>query len=204
MIIKRAVIDYTSTGKVDSFEIIDPGDNYQVGDKISLSLEPDSEILETVRINLIQGREVDSVSYSTYEENDIEIIQINSSQYVGVCSELHQFNDSDVVRLSGFSTNISNKIEKDLFKLNTISETYALKTPINNVAQTGSITNIGVFGDIRFPSLMTDDILRINEEKLKVLEIDNINKYLRVEREIDGTVGCSFCIVSNIPRIQKI
>ena len=26
-------------------------------------------------------------------------------------------------------------------------------------------------------------------EKLKVLEIDNINKYLRVEREIDGTVG---------------
>ena len=126
---QTAVIDYTSTGKVDSFEIIDPGDNYQVGDKISLSLEPDSEILETVRINLIHGREVDSVSYSTYEENDIEIIQINSSQYVGVCSELHQFNDSDVVRLSGFSTNISNKIEKDLFKLNTISENYALKTP---------------------------------------------------------------------------
>ena len=186
---QRGIINYTSTGKVDSFEIADPGDNYQVGDKISLSLEPNGDITETVKIDSIYGKKVNDVSYSTVVENDIEIVQIDSSQYIGVCTNIHNFENLDLVKLSGFTTEVSNNIRKELFQLNDTTQTYTLKTTLNNILATGEITNIGLNGDLSFPNLMPDDILVINNEKIKVLEVDRINNYVRVEREVDGTVG---------------
>tara|TARA_B100001094_G_scaffold32755_1_gene27195 strand:- start:26074 stop:38241 length:12168 start_codon:yes stop_codon:yes gene_type:complete len=200
---QRAIIDYTSTGKVDSFEIVDSGDNYQVGDKISLSLEKDSEITETVKISRIAGKTVNNISYSTYNETGIEILQINASQYIGVCTTPHQFKNLDVVNLSGFTTEVSNNITKDLFTLTVDSSNYTLKTTLKNSLETGEITNIGLNGDLSFPSLMTDDILQINDEKLKVLEVDRISKYVRVEREIEGTVGLAHSISSIVYQNSK-
>ena len=186
---QRGIIDYTSTGKVDSFEIVDPGDNYQVGDKISLSLETNGEVTETVKIDSISGKEVNSVSYSTYVENEIEIVQIDSSRYIGVCTDIHNFKNLDLVKLSGFTTEVSNNLKKELFELNDTVQNYTLKTTLDSALVTGEITNIGLNGDLSFPTLMPDDILVINNEKLKVLEVDRLNNYVRVEREVDGTVG---------------
>ena len=186
---QRGIIDYTSTGKVDSFEIVDPGDNYQVGDKISLSLETNGEVTETVKIDSISGKEVNSVSYSTYVENEIEIVQIDSSRYIGVCTDIHNFKNLDLVKLSGFTTEVSNNLKKELFELNDTVQNYTLKTTLDSALVTGEITNAGLNGDLSFPTLMPDDILVINNEKLKVLEVDRLNNYVRVEREVDGTVG---------------
>ena len=202
---QSAEIDYTSIGKVDSFDVIDSGNNYQVGDVISIALEKDGEVSETVQISRIDGRKVDSISYDSYIESDIEIIEINSSQYIGVTSNFHQFNNLDSVKLSGFSTDVSNKIKNELFTLDCNVPNYTLKTPLPNSILTGSITNIGLYGDLSFPSLMPDDILQINDEKLRVLEVDNINKYVRVERAVDGTVGLAHSITSVLyQKLRKI
>jgi len=200
---QNAIIDYTSTGKIDSFEIVDPGDNYQVGDRVALSLDTDSEITETVKINYLQGKKVNSVSYSNYTVRGIEVVQINSSQYVGVCTSIHEFKNLDPVIISGFSTDITSKLKSDRFLLNVDTPSYALKTDLPNSITTGDITSIGVYGDLSFPILMPDDILFINNEKLKVLEVDRVNKFIRVERGIDGTVGLAHSASSVITQDTK-
>ena len=132
---------------------------------------------------------MNSVSYSTYVENEIEIVQIDSSRYIGVCTDIHNFKNLDLVKLSGFTTEVSNNLKKELFELNDTVQNYTLKTTLDSALVTGEITNIGLNGDLSFPTLMPDDILVINNEKLKVLEVDRLNNYVRVEREVDGTVG---------------
>ena len=198
---QTGVINFSTKGGISGIEIVDPGNNYQVDDRILLSLEDDGEVRESLKISEIVGKDVDNILYNSYVETDIEVIQLNSSKYVGVCSTPHEFSNLDSVKFTGFSTSITSQFTDEFFDININPGRYFLKSKVGTVIETGPYTYIRLSGDISYPNLLVNDLLLINNEKVRVLDIHE--DYIRIERQLDGTIGLAHSSTSLVTSIDR-
>ena len=64
-----------------------------------------------------------------------------------------------------------------------------LNTGIGNTSATGIVTNIAVSGNLQPSNVAPNDVIGISTERMLVLNVDQINNKLRVQREFDGVLG---------------
>ena len=187
-------------GKVEKIGIETGGDGYKVGDKIKFNNNNTKGIGAIAKVATLKGKQVESVSVATSTINNVEIYPGSKDQYIISADNPHNFKKFDNIVISGLSTT-SSKIA-GFYSAGissnrlTIVGVGTLSSGIGSVGVTGIVTYIRVTGNLDYPQIKENDILKVGTEQVKVLNVDILNSRIRVLRGINGVVGASHTITS--------
>ena len=188
--IKKQTIDVTSasSGTISGVGIFTGGSNYQVNDNIRFNNTQSEGKNARAKVSFVDGKEIVRVSTSTTTISDIEFANYFSlDQFVGFSSLPHNFEDKEIINISGLSDYY--KGFDGQYNIGVRTETFVTTLGIASTATTGFTTYFYVGGALEFPFIRPNDILGIGTEKVKVLNVDKRSERIRVLRAQDGTIG---------------
>lgn len=178
-----------SNGEVDSIEIFSGGQNYKIGDTVIFASSGPGTKRPIANVVSVGGTDVSTVSAATSTISHVEYIN-----GLGICSVPHNLKGglakiSDITNQQTINTDIT-VFDRDL----------DINTAVSEPSQTGIVTYINVFGldstQSETTPIFPDDIFVIKSgnfrEEVKVLNVDSTNSRLRVQREVNGTIGTSY------------
>jgi len=180
-----------SIGNVTDIAIPFPGNGYKVGDIVNFN---DEDIYGKVRS--ITGREVSNISYKSQKINNVEIVpnQDPYGNFIGFCTSPHNLTDKQPIFFSGIGTNTFDFKLNQQFEIKIKNNVLFLSKGVQDTSITGIVTYFDVYGPLSYPNITTNDIYSIRDEKLKILEVDNISSRIKVERAYNGTAGLAYTI----------
>lgn len=205
-----------SPGYIESIGILTGGNNYRVNDPLSFNnLDYDANIRgnsASAVVSKLLGKSITNISVASSTLNNVEFYPIgNKGEYVTYTENPHNFSNFDLISISGLSTsstliegNYIAGVETSRFSLVGLGTT---SIGIGSINVTGIVTYISVRGSLDFSNIRENDILTLDDEKIKVLNIDVTSSRLRILRQIDGTVGVSHSVTTVLyenPRKIKI
>ena len=196
-------INSVSKGGIDNIGIITGGFGYQVNDKIVFESLPNVKSTKA-KVSKISGKEVTNISVASTTVSSLEIAPYNSyGSYVAFSTYPHNFENLDLVSLSGFNTSISSL--QNSFNIGVSSEKFSLRTGVSTAGVTGIITYFDISGSFgnEILSIRENDILQIGSEKVKILNVDVDNSRVRVIRSVDGTVSSSHTSSSVLNEVSR-
>ena len=190
--IKNQSIDITNTsvGTVESIKIVNKGDNFKIGDRLVFDNTQTSGSGASAEISRIDGKKVVSIaSTSTIFENT-EFFPDGPGKILAFTQSPHHLLNSDLLGISGVSESF-NDIQGS-YNINVRPDNFVLSLGVGATAVTGLTTYFYVSGILNFPTIRPNDIVGIQTEKLKVLNVDKKSGRIRVVREYGGTIGTSY------------
>jgi hypothetical protein len=177
---QNSIVKSVLEGSIDSIEIFDGGQNYKINDR--LIFNPQSRFGAKAKISSIKGKQVTQISVATSSFNEIEFYPYNQS-FIGFTSIPHNYSNNDLVTFTG-----SNDYKKSgNIVVNTNNLT--LTSGIGSAQYTGIITYFNVSGDLSYPNIKENDIYQIQNEQIKILNIDSRSSRIKVLRNQNGTTG---------------
>ena len=220
--IKRqlSTVQDTIRDKINSISVVSAGSSYKVGDIVLFDndefvpqfsqsfLNPRGQY---GKISEVTGKSISDISTSELNILNIELETTNLLQngFIGISTQPHNFNRSDLVRISGVSTSALRSIDNYQFTI-PYSNELILRSAVGPSSITGIVTyfNItntalsdsAIFKDVLFRE---NDIYEVDNEKIKVLKVDNSNSRIKVLREYDNSVGTSHSIYSKLSELSR-
>ena len=183
-------VTFSSVGTVDSVGILTGGTGYAVGDVIIFNNKDTSGQGASAKVSSVVGKGVTQVSNSQVELEGVEFIQATeNATFFGFAAEPHNLSNGNIVSITGLSTygtGLSGNVTAGIR-----SETFSLITGIGTTGATGIVTYISLYGNLQYPTIRENDILAIENEKVKVLNVELEENRVRIQREHDSTVGAS-------------
>jgi hypothetical protein len=203
-------IEITSvfSGQVDSVGIITGGNNYRVNDRIIFDNTGTSGSNAAARVSRILGKSVDSVSLGTSSISNVEIYPSEvSGGFLLFADNSHDFRNKDIINITGLSTTTLDikgsyfaGVSTNTFKLAGVGTT---SSGIGSEGVTGIVTFFNLTGNLSFPDIRENDILQINDEKVKVLNVDKRLSRIRVLRSVSGTTSSEHSVGSALTVSQR-
>ena len=192
-----SVVESTSFGSVDSIQIINDGDNYQVGNSAIFDNTDTEGGGLSVTVDSVKGREITSIDTTINTFNNVVFVNNEDGEVSAFISTSPSLSDGDNVVISGLSTTaVVNLPGSHNIGVKTARTTLYQQVP--NSATTGVVTDIYVS---QIPSLISvGSSIGIGTEKLLVLNTFNQNNILRVKRgAVSGihTVGTKVELIPN-------
>ena len=181
-------VDSISKGFVDKIEVVNPGQNYKVGDKLIFENEVFGGGLQS-EVASIEGKEISNIVTSSESFNSCVFVW--GSNTIKVHTPLpNTFENGDFVNITGFTTSI----------LTQLNGSYRISVNnISNVAITTEIVTSGVSTDIYVTNIPNNVSLGssivIGSETLKILNLYPSKNIIRVER---GNVGTTHTTGSEV------
>jgi len=189
-------------GSIEGVGITSGGINYKVGDELVLDVTNIGSGGFKSKVSKISGKEINSVSVSSTSITNVEFYPIGGGgNFIGFSSSPHKLNNFDTIEISGLSTSAS--FVEGFYKIGVSTNNFLLSgigtttIGISSTGVTGIVTYISVKGSLLYPDVRENDILQIDQEKVKVLNVDVLSSRIRILREIDGTIGSAH--TSNTP-----
>jgi hypothetical protein len=202
--VRKQTIDVTATsaGSVDDISIFDSGTDYRVNDRVIFNNTGTKGSNLNIKVSQVGGKKVNNVSLATTVINDVEFYSNSvSSQFVGLTSAPHNFLPGNIIFIDGISESYKNL--QGSYSVGVSSDRWYTSLGINTGPVTGIVTYVYVSGSLDESIIAPDDILRIEFEKLKVLNIDKKSSRIRVLRGYDNTFAVTHSagtLVRNDPR----
>ena len=186
-----ADIKSVTSGSIDSIDIVFGGSNYKVNDPVIFDNSNTGGFGASAKISKILGKEVSSISVATNTIEDVEFSPLlkNSNKFVAISTEPHNLLNGDLINISGLS--ISNSDLYGSYTIGVTTDIYELNVGMGSTSVTGMTTSIRVTGNFSYPTLKVNDILSIDDEKVKVLSFDANLSEIKILREYDSTTGVS-------------
>ena len=179
-----------SRGSVESIGIITGGNFYKVNDRVLINNEGTSGTDAQGRVDRVSGADVNYINFETTGLDNIEFGNIQSlNQFIGFSTQSIPFNTADIVTISGLSTTFSGYSGVTNARLGIRTDNFVLTLGVGSTGVTGLTTYFYVSGDLNYPTIRENDILGIGTENIKVLNIDDRARRIRVRREYDG-ISC--------------
>ena len=209
---QKSIISATAKGVVNSIGISTGGTGYKVGDALVFNNIGTRGESAAGRVTKVKGRSVNSISVATSSIENLEIYPGQSEgEYILYSDNPNNFENLDIVNITGLSTT-SSKIEgsysvgisSNILKFTGIGTT---AVSIDEPSVTGIVTFFRVSGNLSRSKIRENDILIAGTEKIKVLNVDQLNSRIRVLREVEGTTGTSHTIgklIYEVPRKLSI
>lgn len=188
-------------GRVDNVGIESGGFDYKVNDRIVFDNENTRGNGATALVSRVLGEKVNTVSFATSSISNVELYPSDQNgKYVVFSENPHNFENGDIVNISGLSTTSSRISESFIAGITSsnfvLTGTGLTSSGIGSAAATGIVTYFNVYGNLSYPNIRENDILSIGFEKVKVLNVDPKLSRIRVIREYDGTVGTAHSVTS--------
>ena len=203
-------IEITSvfSGQIDSVGIVTGGNDYKVNDRVVFDNTGTNGSNASARVSRVLGKSVDSVSLATSSISDVEIYPSdNPGRFLLFANNPHEFRNRDIINITGLSTTAVDikgtyfaGVSTDTFKLSGVGTT---SSGIGSDAVTGIVTFFNLTGNLSFPNIRENDILQINDEKVKVLNVDKRLSRIRVLRSVSGTESSEHSVGSAITVTQR-
>jgi len=183
-------VTYSSIGKVESVGILTGGTGYAVGDRVIFNNKDTSGQNVSAKVSSVVGKGVTQVSNAEVRLEGVEFVQAKeSATFLGFATVPHNLNNNNVVSITGLSTygtGLSGNVAVGIR-----SEVFSLATGIGTTGATGIVTYISLYGNLQYPFIRENDILAVENEKVKVLNVEFEEDRVRVQREYESTVGAS-------------
>ena len=195
---QQSIIESTSFGSVNSIQIINSGENYEVGDTAVFDNTNTNGGGLSVSVNSILGKNVTSVETTIDSYQNTVFVSKDSNTVSAFISTAPSLNDSDIINISGLSTTgISGLVGSHKLGISTASTIVYQEIP--NSSSSGIVTDIYV---TNIPDqISVGSSIGIGTEKLLVLNRFTTNNILRVRRgNLSGvhTVGTRLSLIPNL------
>ncbi len=177
-------------GSIQSIGIVTGGFNYQVNDSILFDNTNTDGFGAKAKVFSVLGKQIQQISIASSSILNVEFVPYTlNSRFVGYSTLPHNLNNGDRISISGLTTT-SSKLQS-FFTIGVSTSVYSLSENVLTSSITGIVTYFNVYGNLSPQFIRENDILTIENEKIKVLNIDPSSSRIRVLREYDGTVGSS-------------
>ena len=186
--VRKQTLEVTdvSYGTVKDIGITTGGTKYKVDDTLVFDNEGTGGLNADVEVSKVGGQIVNTVSLGTTSFSNVEFIPSrSSSNFVGIVTTPHNLLNRDIIRISGLSTNVNGLSRGYTIGVSSISA--ILLDDVAAEASSGKALWIRVAGD--YSNVIPNDTIIIDQEKLKVLNIDEETGRLKVLRSQFGTTG---------------
>jgi len=177
-----SLVQSTTEGNIDGINIISGGSNYKVSDKIIFNNQYSREFGVNAKVESIKGKEITSVGYAITTIRNVLLTNYGSNNYVAITSSPHNLENGTIFFYDENDTQAFYSINAEIPR-----NTLILSNNIGNSFSTGITTYINVVGDLSYPKIIVNDIIQIENEQLKVLEVDKKVSRLRVLRGVNST-----------------
>jgi hypothetical protein len=186
-------IKYASPGSVEEINLVSGGSGYKVGDKLVFDNTETDGYNAAAEVSRISGKEVNSISVASTSIYDVEFYPSSpSGTFIAFAENPHNLKNIDLVSVSGLNTTSS--LIEGSYNIGVSTNTISLTAGVGTTGITGLVTYFSVAGNLNYPNIRENDILKIGSEDIKVLNIDTKSSRIRVLRAVNGTVGSSHSI----------
>ena len=110
---------------------------------------------------------------------NVEFLPFNDGSFIGFSTQVHNFNASDIVNVTGLSSFFV-KFDKS-YNVGVRTDNFVSTLGVTSMS-TNDVDYIYLNGLLEFPYLRPDDVLTIDQEKVRVLNIDTLTGRIRVQR----------------------
>ena len=206
-----SIIKSVEKSGVDIVGIVTGGTKYQVGDKVVFEDDTEHNFAAAARISKVAGPGISTISVNPVLLDDVEFYTTGrKGEFIGIASTSHNIKNQTVLEISGLSTT-SSKLEGSYF-VGIATNQLSLETGIGTEGVTGIVTYLSVKGNLRYPAIKENDLLRLSgilttgnfgDEDVKVLNVDRLNSRIRVLRDLKAQTGLSHTattIIKDLPR----
>jgi hypothetical protein len=190
----------TTKGKVESIKIISGGSDYQVNDKIVFNNSNTEGSGTSARVEIINGKPIVGISQSSYLISDVEFYPYFNG-FIGVSSVPHKLYDNEFVDIN--SLNVNDNDLYSSFNISVKNNKLMLTEDIADASSTGIVTYFYVSGSLDFNNTRENDVFKIGNENIKILNIDTVSSRIRVLRQQNSTVSSAhsaYTVLNEIPR----
>ena len=191
-----SIITRVKSGSIDFVGIKSGGFDYQVTDRVIFDNSESGGQSVSAQVDYVKGKIVDQIQVDSVIIDDIEFIANSSNEFIGFASSPHNLLNLDLVNISGINTFSSNL--EGSYAVGIRTSVFNILAGIGTIGATGIVTYFNVSGNLDYSKIRENDILQINSEKVKVLNIDQKSSRIRVLRAQNGTVGSSHTALSTI------
>jgi hypothetical protein len=195
----KSRVKSASSGTVDELLLFSGGKDYKVDDRIIFSESGLNTKRPIAKVVSVGGTDVTQVSVATSSIVNAEIVlNAKTNGLVAICSSPHN-NYTGPGRISNLSDGTDTGAELIVVNRDLKLSGFGTGIIIESPSTTGLVTYFDVFGlestqniiPIR-PNDVYDIKYQSFEEKVKVLNVDINNSRLRVQRQVNGTIGTSY------------
>jgi hypothetical protein len=176
---QNSKVTNVSSGAVTSIDIINSGDDYNVGDSILFNSSGTGGRGAKAYVSSIEGKEIVGISITTTEIDNVELIG-----NIGISSSQLDLKSGDFLTIQGKFPNdfsISQRID-------VISNKLILSSGIGSASYTGIVTYMSVYPPI---NASVNNLFYLGNEIIKILDTDFANSRVRILRNQNGTTGVS-------------
>jgi hypothetical protein len=180
---QNSVIKNISKGYLKSLTNVSGGQNYKVGDQITLNNELLYKFQESrAKVSSIKGKLVNQISVATSSFENVQLYP-DRQQFIGFTTVPHNYLNNDLVVFTGKND------YKKFTNINVRENNLILSSGIGSVQHTGLVTYFNVTGNLQYPNIKENDIYQINDEQIKILNVDEESSRVRVIRNQNATTG---------------
>ena len=187
--LQNSIVNTSSSGNIDSLKIISPGQDYKVGDKILFNSDTTPTSTAIAEISKVSGKEITQISNSVITIEDVELYpSSDKKRFVAFSTSPHNLQKNDIISIDSLnreSLKFESTFKVDVDTLNEL----ILSTGVGDTSVTGIVTYFNVIGNLNYSKIRENDILSIDSEKVKVLNIDEFSSRIRVLRDQESTVS---------------
>ena len=195
-------IDTTFPGSITNISIVSPGKNYKVNDEVVFDNSDAGGSNAFANVSEIVGKNIVSIACTSYKISNVQFIPYsNTGVILGICSVPSYLSANDVItinNLNNYELNISNS-----FSVGILTSKLILTKNLNAQTFTGVTTFIDVYGNLNYPNVQVNDIYKVDNEKIQILEIDKELSKIKILRSYGGTSGVAHSegsVMYEVPR----
>ena len=179
-----SLVSQVTRGDISGINIVSRGDNYKVGENIIFDNTSSQSFGVRASVLTVGGKPISSVGYGITTVKNVTLTNYNTG-YVAISSEPHNLITNKIFFYDGNDDPKKLLVEVSSYKS-------ILGINIGNTGVTGITTYISIIGDLDYPKIIVDDILKLgSNEKVKVLEVDQESSRIRILREYNSYPGTS-------------
>ena len=198
-------ITKTKNGFVDRIEIVNSGKDYNVGDKLVFDNSITGGFGAIGQVNFIEGPGISTITSTITEIDDIVLIS-NGDTVTGIHTGPHNLANNAFVEVIGISTSThTNLTTQSRIKVKTVRSGIGMS--MGTSAATGLTTSVllsewlpDVIKDYKFK---INDLVKIENEQLKIYNFDFNNNRVEFLRAQNGTTGVAHSFGTELTRIEN-
>ena len=191
-----SVIESTTSGSIDSLQIINAGDDYQIGDNVKFDNTDTNGGGLSVAVTGIEGKKINSIQTTVDNYQDAVFIWKDSNTVSAYIATAPSLNTDDNVVVSGLSTtSIKGLTGNHILGIGTARTFVYKEIP----AATAGIAVTDVYVTTIPDQISAGSSIKIGTEKLLVLNKFDVHNVLRVKRGVSAGVHTVSTEVDLIP-----